>query len=584
MEPYSIAIKHIALATRSMDSKTTTNVSFERTSSKKFRQPNNPNVTSIQGMEPQSSRGAAYMRNSIPNVKVVKTYDAEEEKRDYGKTEKYKIKRSERCNSIVIENENDVKNLEEYIQSMGVSSPSGIGQTTSLVFSLRKTIGCLINALKVFEENNINVVHIESRKSQKTDAMFELYVEFETDYIRLQELIKRLKKQVASITLNEFAIQTPPHTPPCLPLSERDLISVSPWFPKTVYDLDKSANRVLMYGTELDADHPGFTDKLYRQRREYFTKLAMNYKHGEPIPRVEYTDEERGTWGTVFRELTKLYPTHACREYLSNWPLLKERCGYREDNIPQLQDVSEFLKAVTGFTLRPVAGYLSSRDFLAGLAFRVFHCTQYIRHGSDPLYTPEPDCCHELMGHIPLLADPSFAQFSQELGLSSLGASDEEVAKLATCYFFSVEFGLCKQDGELRVYGAGLLSSISELKHALTDKAVKRPFEPQTTCQQECLITTFQDVYFYTESFEEAKEHMRKFASTIKRPFAVRFNPYTQSVDVLDNTRCIGYIVSEVKGELCIVSDALRRVHQMEKAQRRQLTSTKSNDSSIEEK
>lgn len=322
-----------------------------------------------------------------------------------------------------------------------------------------------------------------------------------------------------------------------LAIFDTDATTTNPyWFPMKIRELDEYANRVLGYGGELDADHPGFKDAEYRSRRTMIADLALHYRHGQPLPRVTYTEAEINTWNTVFGELTRLYPTHACDEFLRAFPLLVDNCGYREGNIPQLEDVSNFLHDCTGFRLRPVGGLLSSRDFLNGLAFRVFHSTQYIRHHSRPLYTPEPDVCHELLGHVPLFADPAFAAFSQEIGLASLGVSDADIEKLATCYWFTVEFGMCRQGGQMKAYGAGLLSSFGELKYCLGGDPERQPkyleFDPATTASTKYPITDYQPVYFIANSFDDAKRRLRQFTTTLKRDFAVRYNPYTESIEV----------------------------------------------------
>ncbi|KAH8305133.1 hypothetical protein KR059_009393 [Drosophila kikkawai] len=433
------------------------------------------------------------------------------------------------------------------------------GERISIIFTLRNQVGNLARALQVFQELGINVLHLELSPLEMTTNQADVLVDVECDPRRLDQVVKMLNREVACVnytSVNTQGLARAPSLSACSSFDFGDMV----WFPRKISDLDKAQN-VLMYGSELDADHPGFKDPVYRKRREQFSSIANNFKHGNPIPRVQYTPEEVKTWGTVFLELHRLYVLHAVPEYMENWPELEKYCGYREDNVPQLQDVSVYLKRKTGFQLRPVAGYLSPRDFLSGLAFRVFHCTQYIRHSSDPFYTPEPDCCHELLGHMPLLANSSFAQFSQEIGLASLGASDADIEKLATLYFFTVEFGLCKQaDSSFKVYGAGLLSSVAELQHAITTEAKIKKFDPEVTCQEECIITSYQNAYYYTDSFEEAKEQMRAFADSIQRPFGVRYNPYTMSVEVLSNAQKITAVVSELRGDLSIVCSALRKI------------------------
>lgn len=105
-----------------------------------------------------------------------------------------------------------------------------------------------------------------------------------------------------------------------------------------------------------------------------------------------------------------------------------------------------------------------------------------------------------------------------------------------------------------------MLSSVAELKHAIsTPEKIKR-FDPDETIREECIITSYQNAYYYTDSFEEAKEKMRTFAETIQRPFGVRYNPYTQSVDVLSNAQKITALISELRGDISIVSSALRKI------------------------
>lgn len=403
----------------------------------------------------------------------------------------------------------------------GSFSRSKSGKNTSIIFSLKDGVGALAEALKVFKAHDVNLAHIESRSSKRAEDAYEFMVEVDDG--------SKGDSQAALDSLKDMSgyFQVIGH-------DYKDHADTIPWFPRSIKDLDQFANQILSYGHELDADHPGFKDPVYRQRRKFFADIAFNYKHGEEIPRVEYTAEEIKTWSTIYGKLKALFPTHACAEFNHILPLLEQNCGYSETSIPQLQDVSNFLQGVTGFRLRPVAGLLSSRDFLAGLAYRVFHSTQYIRHPSKPLYTPEPDICHELIGHVPLFADPAFAEFSQEIGLASLGASDDYIEKLATCYWFTIEFGICRQHGDLKAYGAGLLSSFGELEYCLSDKPEIRDFDPALTGVQKYPITQYQPVYFATGSFEDAQRKMSEFASTIPKSFKARYDPYTQRIELLD--------------------------------------------------
>ncbi|CAK9010842.1 unnamed protein product [Durusdinium trenchii] len=392
--------------------------------------------------------------------------------------------------------------------------------------------GVLGEILELFTRSAINMTHIESRfKSFARDGP-SFHIDFEGSLkdAQVQELMK--------------AIKGLPGVYDVLPETPREV----PWFPMNIRELDLTVD-TLDGGTELiNEDHPGFNDPAYRERRFEIVSLAKAYKHGEKLPRVRYTEQETATWQAVYERLGSLHDKWACREYREMLPQMEKYCGYAVNNIPQLGDISDFLQQRTGFTLRPISGLLSARDFLNALAFRVFYSTQYIRHHGNPFYTPEPDICHELLGHVPLFANPAFADFSQEIGLASLAATDEDVAKLAAVYWFTVEFGLLREGEDVKAFGAGVLSSFGEMEWACADvpsqecremgsmkeqlKPILRPLDPWEASKQEYPITTYQPVMFCAESLEDAEFRIAQFCDSLTRPFFPQYDPLTQTIRV----------------------------------------------------
>ncbi|XP_051162629.1 tyrosine 3-monooxygenase isoform X1 [Leptopilina boulardi] len=421
-----------------------------------------------------------------------------------------------------------------------------IVQRAALVLRLREGISSLSRILKTIENFKGTVTHVESRPSKKEGLQFDVLVKVDMTRQSLLQLIRNLRQSssLAEVTL----------------LADNSMSIKDPWFPRHASELDNCNHLMTKYEPDLDMNHPGFADKEYRARRKVIAEIAFAYKYGDPIPSIPYTETENNTWNRVFNTLIDLVPKHACIEYQRVFKKLQEEKIFEPARIPQLQEVSDFLKRETGFTLRPAAGLLTARDFLSSLAFRIFQSTQYIRHINSPYHTPEPDAIHELLGHMPLLADPSFAQFSQEIGLASLGASDEEIEKLSTIYWFTVEFGLCREGKEVKAYGAGLLSAYGELLHSLSDKCEHRAFDPSITALQPYQDQDYQPVYYVAESFEDAKEKFRRWVSTMSRPFEVRFNPHTQRVEVLDTVDRLENLVSQMNLEMTHLTNALNKM------------------------
>lgn len=257
---------------------------------------------------------------------------------------------------------------------------------------------------------------------------------------------------------------------------------------------------------ELDRDHPGFKDPIYRHRRNQIAALAIGWDGRSELPSVDYDETEQGIWREVWSHLDDLHQRKACRAYLEG----SERFSFSRQFIPSFASVNERLADLEGFELAPVAGLVMPETFLIQLGRRRFLATQYMRHHSTPLYTPEPDVVHEYVGHVPFLAHPELAELNRAFGAATECAPPERVEALIRVYWYTIEFGLLREDDQLKVYGAGILSSFGELERYET-QAELRAWDLDAMSHDEYDPTDYQAHLYVAPSYQRMRDDLMRW-------------------------------------------------------------------------
>jgi len=226
-------------------------------------------------------------------------------------------------------------------------------------------------------------------------------------------------------------------------------------------------------------------------------------------PWSSYSETDHHTWATLFERQREVLKGRACGEFIRN----QERFGMSADAIPRFEDLNKVLAKATGWQLVGVEGLLPELDFFDHLANRRFPVTWWLRTPDQLDYLAEPDLFHDLFGHVPLLLNPVFADYMEAYGRGGVkahGIGAEALVNLTRLYWYTVEFGLIREAGELRIYGSGIVSSKGESIHCLESAAPNRiGFDMERIMRTRYRIDTYQKTYFVIDSFEQLMDATR---------------------------------------------------------------------------
>jgi phenylalanine-4-hydroxylase len=267
---------------------------------------------------------------------------------------------------------------------------------------------------------------------------------------------------------------------------------------------------------ELEPGHPGLGDDAYIQRRKDLFALCRKHRlEGLGPPLIDYNPEETRIWREVSPILDDLHVKYASEIYLK----AKRDLAITSEVIPQLRIISERLQRETNIHLVPAEGALPYRTFYEFIAERGFPVTQFIRHGSHPEFTPEPDMIHDCLGHVPPLMNRDYAELLVLIGkAASTTKRGDQVLALKRFSWFSIEFGLIEEAGETKVFGAGILSSTGEIPNSLFSSDVTRqPFVTDVVIATDYDPSRMQDNLFIAPSFQ----FLRRELEALVRRFGI---------------------------------------------------------------